>query len=157
MKEGLERSGLPNEWSWVPLGELVADVKNGLYKRGVEYGSGCGTVRIDDFYDGRIRDQGVFKRVRVEASERQAYALQEGDLLVNRVSKASQVDELVRCIDGEIRRAEYLLQSILKRAFSGKLVPQDPDDEPASALLQRIRAEQEKGPKSAKGRREANA
>ena len=36
-----------------------------------------------------------------------------------------------------------LRQSILKRAFQGCLVPQDPDDEPVSALLDRIRAERE--------------
>lgn len=36
-----------------------------------------------------------------------------------------------------------LRQSILKRAFSGRLVPQDPADEPASVLLDRIRAERE--------------
>lgn len=38
-------------------------------------------------------------------------------------------------------RADRLRQSILKRAFEGKLVPQDPNDEPALALLERIRAE----------------
>ena len=37
-------------------------------------------------------------------------------------------------------RASRLRQSILKRAFEGRLVPQDPNDEPASALLARIRA-----------------
>ena len=45
--------------------------------------------------------------------------------------------ELKRC---ELRAAR-LRQAILAKAFSGQLVPQDPDDEPASALLERIRAE----------------
>ena len=36
--------------------------------------------------------------------------------------------------------ANALRQAILKRAFEGRLVPQDPDDEPASVLLDRIRA-----------------
>ncbi len=36
-----------------------------------------------------------------------------------------------------------LRQSILKRAFEGRLVPQDPDDEPAAVLLERIRATRE--------------
>jgi len=35
-------------------------------------------------------------------------------------------------------------QSILAKAFRGELVPQDPTDEPASILLDRIRAEREK-------------
>ena len=34
----------------------------------------------------------------------------------------------------------YLSQSILKKAFEGRLVPQDPNDEPASELLKRIEA-----------------
>ena len=37
--------------------------------------------------------------------------------------------------------AEKLRQSVLKRAFESKLMPQDPNDEPASVLLERILAE----------------
>jgi type I restriction enzyme S subunit len=40
-----------------------------------------------------------------------------------------------------LSRADRLRQAILKRAFEGNLVPQDPNDEPASVLLERIRAE----------------
>ncbi|MFE9797414.1 restriction endonuclease subunit S [Streptomyces goshikiensis] len=40
-------------------------------------------------------------------------------------------------------RADHLRAALLSRAFTGRLVPQDPADEPASALLDRIRAERE--------------
>ena len=40
----------------------------------------------------------------------------------------------------ELTRSAALRQSILKDAFAGKLVPQDPSDEPATELLARIRA-----------------
>ena len=39
------------------------------------------------------------------------------------------------------RRSAALRRSILERAFRGELVPQNPSDEPASVLLERIRAE----------------
>ena len=44
-------------------------------------------------------------------------------------------------IDAARVRSESLRQSILKRAFAGQLVPQDPGDEPAATLLQKIAAE----------------
>ncbi len=55
--------------------------------------------------------------------------------------RLSVVAALETAVSANLRRAERLRQSILKRAFEGRLVPQDPDDEPASVLLERIRAE----------------
>ena len=46
-------------------------------------------------------------------------------------------------LGGSIQRSTRLRQAILKRAFEGKLVPQDPSDEPADVLLGRIKAERE--------------
>ncbi|KYF50019.1 hypothetical protein BE04_37940 [Sorangium cellulosum] len=42
----------------------------------------------------------------------------------------------------QFARAQRLRQSVLKHAFEGKLVPQDPNDEPASVLVERIRSNQ---------------
>ncbi|MCL4222779.1 MAG: hypothetical protein KJZ65_15585 [Phycisphaerales bacterium] len=55
--------------------------------------------------------------------------------------KLSQIDGLEAEIERGLARASRLRQSILKAAFEGRLVPQDPADEPASVLLERIRAE----------------
>ena len=56
----------------------------------------------------------------------------------------SVVDEVEKAIDNNLKQAEQLRQSILKMAFEGKLVPQDPTDEPAEKLLERIRDEKAK-------------
>lgn len=58
-----------------------------------------------------------------------------------RVSEAlEQTSDLETWCETELARSTALRQSILKQAFSGRLVPQDPSDEPASDLLARIRA-----------------
>ncbi len=52
----------------------------------------------------------------------------------------SRADALAASIAQAKRRAQRLRRAILAAAFQGRLVPQDPNDEPASVLLDRIRA-----------------
>jgi type I restriction enzyme S subunit len=54
--------------------------------------------------------------------------------------KLSVVDQMTESISHLLVHADRLRQSVLTSAFTGQLVPQDPTDEPASALLERIRA-----------------
>ena len=59
-------------------------------------------------------------------------------------------------LEAEATRARAVLDrleaAILAKAFRGELVPQDPNDEPASVLLDRIRAERAAAPKPKRGR-----
>ncbi|MBZ5666804.1 MAG: restriction endonuclease subunit S [Acidobacteriia bacterium] len=57
--------------------------------------------------------------------------------------KLSLADELENELESAINRASAFRQSVLRRAFSGRLVPHDPNDVPASTLLECIRAERE--------------
>lgn len=71
--------------------------------------------------------------------------LSEQERIVAEIDRRlSVIDELASIVHANMKRAERLRQAILKRAFEGKLVPQDPNDEPAGALLDRICAERAK-------------
>jgi type I restriction enzyme S subunit len=55
----------------------------------------------------------------------------------------AQADAIEAAVDIARKRVDKLDQAILARAFRGELVSQDPDDEPASVLLERIRKRRE--------------
>ena len=59
-------------------------------------------------------------------------------------SRLSVCDKIEESIEQSLKQSEALRQSILKKAFEGKLVPQDPSNEPASTLLERIRTARQK-------------
>ena len=82
--------------------------------------------------------------------------IQKQQWIIERINKLfSQIDALEKWCATELARSEMLRQSILKAAFSGVLVPQDPEDEPASELLARIQAERASAARDGNGRQAA--
>ena len=80
--------------------------------------------------------------------------LDEQSVLVQELElKLSEIALLELTLSSSLQQAEALRQSILKKAFCGQLVPQDPADEPASVLIARIKAEQSATPKAKKVRK----
>lgn len=66
--------------------------------------------------------------------------LDEQKKIVEEIDKRFAVaDEVEKVVEDNIEKAKQLKQSILKKAFEGRLVPQDPTDEPASKLLEKIK------------------
>lgn len=67
-----------------------------------------------------------------------------------------QIEQIVRqehAVELGVKQSAAQRQNILRAAFAGQLVPQDPTDEPASALLERIRAERAEREKQPKARK----
>jgi type I restriction enzyme S subunit len=91
-----------------------------------------------------------FKKIAIPlpSSDEQARIV---EIVDEAVSKTAALEKWCKT---ELKRSASLRQSILKDAFAGRLVPQDPSDEPASDLLARIAAE--KTP-TKKTRRKASA
>jgi type I restriction enzyme S subunit len=82
---------------------------------------------------------------------------EEQDAIIEAVEdQLSIIDHLEADLDTKLANAQSLRQSILRDAFSGKLVPHDPNDEPASALLERIAAEREQRAREAAAAKRLN-
>ena len=67
----------------------------------------------------------------------------------------SVIDHLEGDLDLRLKSAQALRQSILRHAFTGQLVPQNPDDEHASELLKRIAVEREERARLARAAKQA--
>lgn len=83
-------------------------------------------------------------------------SLSKQRIIVSRVIKAfSHADRLETEAERALALLDRLESSLLAKAFRGELVPQDPDDEPASVLLDRIQAERAAAPKPKRGRKQS--
>lgn len=246
-------SALPSKWAWATLDMLVyGSPQNGAYYPRQLYGTGTPIVRIDDYQDFSSRSSAELQQVNCPNNDVGGYAVQVGDILINRVNSPSHLGKCLlieerhtpalfesnmmrfrlsegvqpayirdylrspdgrsrlvanakwavnqasinqqdvlgtpvslpliaeqdviaaevaeqlsviaateNYIDASLKRAAKLRQSILKEAFAGRLVPQDPSDEPASVLLDRIRqsraVENGAAPARPRGRKKADS
>ncbi|AYO78200.1 restriction endonuclease subunit S [Sphingobium yanoikuyae] len=84
-------------------------------------------------------------------------SMEEQTEIVHRIESAfAWIDRLAADSTSARKLIDHLDQSVLAKAFKGELVQQDPADEPASALLDRIRAERAATPKAKRGRKKAD-
>jgi type I restriction enzyme S subunit len=84
---------------------------------------------------------------------------EEQEAIVEAVEdQLSVIEHLEADLEAKLKSAQALRQSILRHAFTGQLVPQDPKDEPAAELLKRIAAQREERARqaqAAKGAKQA--
>lgn len=81
--------------------------------------------------------------------------LEQIEVMAELESKLSEADQLDQTLATALQQADALRQSILKKAFCGQLVAQDPNDEPATALLERICAGKSNGMSTPRNRRKS--
>ena len=106
------------------------------------------TFYQSDFGFTRLRNssvgaaQGSISMGRIRNAAIPIMGQEEQAEIVDRVEQAfSKADAVEATLDAQSRAAKALKQAVLKTAFEGKLVPQNPKDEPASELLKRIKEE----------------
>jgi type I restriction enzyme, S subunit len=136
-----------NVWVHVAVLKIVKDIEpfylqhalnsNHCYKQSQKYTHGVGN-----------QDLGLTRMVNITLP---ICSLDEQKQVVAEIeSRLSVCDKIEESIEQSLKQAESLRQSILKKAFEGKLIPQDPSDPPASELLARIQAERIPRQESAK-------
>lgn len=118
---------------FIPIHDLVADEYIDLFIRSIRR-------RIEQYAPATAQ-----KNINLKTLEELVIPLcslaEQREIVRILEAQFSAIENAEQEIDQSLKRAEALRQSILKQAFSGKLAPQDPNDEPADILLERIRAE----------------
>jgi type I restriction enzyme, S subunit len=78
---------------------------------------------------------------------------EQDEIVLNIQTAFTKIDLLAAEAEKALKLTDRLDQRILAKAFSGELIPQESTDEPASVLLNRIRAERASAPKPQRGRK----
>jgi len=114
-------------------------------------------VSLEDFRNkAKSQMTGTAGQKRVPKRVLESYAIpvptkpRQEEIIKEIESRLSVCDKLEETVQQSLNKIEYLRQSILKKAFEGKLVLQDPNDPPASDLLKQIKIKKDKMSKNGK-------
>jgi len=167
MNEGGDRDKLGRGWVWH---SEVADCihQNHVFRirlKNKRFPPELVSHYANEFGQAYFIDQGTQTTNLASISKRRVMAF---PVPVPDAEEATEIARLINVafaradrLEAEAARARALIDrlesSILAKAFRGELVPQDPNDEPANMLLDRIRAQRAAAPKPKRGRRAAAA
>ena len=89
------------------------------------------TTNICAIYDKDLKEQLVSFPMDIK---------QQKEIIARIEQDFSLIKNTTQIVNSTLQNLQTMKMSVLKQAFEGKLVPQDPNDEPASVLLEKIKA-----------------
>ena len=139
---------LPKGWATAPLAEIAKI--NPRHPKGLDDSMPISFVRMAALSEAKPNFESL-EGLTLDEVRKGFTHFAEGDVLVRRVENLfALADQIEARLAAAQRQVAALTPSLLTRAFAGKLVPQDPTDESASTLLQRIRTATSSGVETTK-------
>lgn len=136
---------VPDELDNANLTENAAKIIHKINKKYLTYYLNSSSVQHQISLFTKSTTQPKLALYKIEEISIKLPPLNEQQRIVEEIEKRFCVaDKVEKVVKENLEKAKQLKQSILKKAFEGRLVPQDPTDEPASILLKKIKAERDK-------------
>ncbi|OCA77044.1 hypothetical protein BBI01_00845 [Chryseobacterium artocarpi] len=96
---------------------MIGTPKNGAYYPRNQYGSGTKIIRIDNFYDGKLKDWEVVQKVEIPEKDKEFYKLETDNILINRVNS---IEYLGKCMLVEKIHEDAIFESNMMRIILNK-------------------------------------
>lgn len=103
------------KWKNFTFGELmIGTPKNGAYYSRELYGTGTRIIRIDSFYEGKLKSWDYIQRVKISEKDKAFYKIEIGNILINRVNS---IEYLGKCMLVEELPEECIFESNMMRVI----------------------------------------